>query len=275
MMAVSGPRGEQIALGMSRLAIDPTNRRQAGLPRAPGVLVHSFRGDLVKAYPDLFQAWRRAIGKPPAKLQVDKITPMPAQGGGHCAFAEGHLDPDGKGMQTFRDYMCVSAPMPNGAYTVMLNHATAPDAVAERERGTMQAIVASWKVDQAVLNRQAAAASQRMAADTQARIQQNQRAVARIQQIGEQATLRMKNVQEANDAQHAGWSAQQDANTRRTQGFSNYLLDQTVVQDNAMHGTGTVGHGTAWNSTADALVKADPRRFEIVDTPGYWRGVDY
>jgi hypothetical protein len=30
-----------------------------------------------------------------------------------------------------------------------------------------------------------------------------------------------------------------------------------------------------WNSTADALVKANPNRYEIVDTPNFWKGVDY
>ena len=30
-----------------------------------------------------------------------------------------------------------------------------------------------------------------------------------------------------------------------------------------------------WNSEADALVKADPNRFEYVTAPNYWRGTDY
>jgi hypothetical protein len=42
-----------------------------------------------------------------------------------------------------------------------------------------------------------------------------------------------------------------------------------------MYSNGAIGHGTAWNSAADALVKADPNRYEIVNTPNYWRGVDY
>jgi hypothetical protein len=42
-----------------------------------------------------------------------------------------------------------------------------------------------------------------------------------------------------------------------------------------MYGNGTVGHGTVWTSTANTLVKADPDRYEIVDTPNFWRGVDY
>ena len=42
-----------------------------------------------------------------------------------------------------------------------------------------------------------------------------------------------------------------------------------------MYGNGTIGHGTVWNSEADALVKANPSRWEIVNTPDYWKGVDY
>jgi hypothetical protein len=37
-----------------------------------------------------------------------------------------------------------------------------------------------------------------------------------------------------------------------------------VIQDNNMYGSGTIGHGTLWNSQADALVKADPNRFEYM-----------
>ena len=38
---------------------------------------------------------------------------------------------------------------------------------------------------------------------------------------------------------------------------------------------GTLAHGTLWNATAEALVKADRNRFEVVDKPGYWQGTDY
>ena len=53
------------------------------------------------------------------------------------------------------------------------------------------------------------------------------------------------------------------------------LLDQTVIQDNNVYGSGTIGHGTVWNSTADALVKANPNRYEIVNAPNFWKGWDY
>jgi len=42
-----------------------------------------------------------------------------------------------------------------------------------------------------------------------------------------------------------------------------------------VYGNGTIGHATVWNSTANALVKADPNRYEIVNSPDFWRGWDY
>jgi endo-beta-N-acetylglucosaminidase D len=79
----------------------------------------------------------------------------------------------------------------------------------------------------------------------------------------------------ANDQQHADWSQHEEDISRNGQGFSNYILDQTVIQDNNMYGNGTIGHGTVWNNQADALVKADPNRFEYVTVPNYWRGTDF
>jgi hypothetical protein len=42
-----------------------------------------------------------------------------------------------------------------------------------------------------------------------------------------------------------------------------------------LDGSGAVGHATVWNTTAEALVKYDPNRFEIVDNPNYWEGTDF
>jgi Ni/Co efflux regulator RcnB len=278
MMLVTGPHGEQVGLNMTKTGIDPTNPQQMQLRRSrmpvmQGTIVYPFRGDMAKSFPDLFQAWRHANGKPPAKLQVDEIKPMQAVEGNHCVMANGHMDPDGKGMQIFSDYMCAFDPAKyNGMYLVTLSHSIFPE---EKERETVKAIVSSWKVNQQVIAQQTAAATQKMNENTQALIRQNQMQVDRIHQIGAQATARMQATEAANDAQHASYWAQQDSNARNGQGFSNYLLDQTVVQDNNMYNNGTVGHGTVWNGTADALVKSDPNRFEIVDTPGYWKGIDY
>ncbi len=95
-------------------------------------------------------------------------------------------------------------------------------------------------------------------------------AIAAIHQVGREAAARSAATNAANDAQHAGYWASQNSKARNNQGFSNYLLDQTVIQDNNKN-----THGTAWNTTANALVEANPNRFQYVDTPNYWKGVDY
>ena len=113
------------------------------------------------------------------------------------------------------------------------------------------------------------------AAERQAVQARTAQIVGSINQIGANATARMNAVQAANDAQHAQWNAGQDSNARSNQAFHNYLLDQTVVQDSNMYGNGTIGHGTLWNTTADALVRANPDRFQYVDKPDFWQGTDY
>ena len=66
------------------------------------------------------------------------------------------------------------------------------------------------------------------------------------------------------------YEARSNAQDRSSQAFSNYIRDQTVIVDRDNN-----AHGTVWNATADSMVKNDPRRFGYVDTPNFWKGVDY
>jgi hypothetical protein len=270
-MLVAGPHGEQVYLGMSRMGIDPTHPGNQMIPRVPGTVIYPFRGDMPKEFANMFQAWRRAGGKPPAPLQVEQVKPMQGLPGSHCVIAEGQLDPDGRGMQKFNDNMCASDPGNTGGYTVTLSHMAAPTAFAEQEHATLSAILASWKVNLQVVNQQAAAAVQQMNANTQAAIRRSQQIVGNINQIGANATARYNATQAANDAQHAEYWAQQDANARNAQGFSNYLLDQTVIRDVQDPNT----HVTVWNQAAEVWKKAYPDRIEEVPTSQYINGQDY
>ena len=187
--------------------------------------------------------------------------------------------------------MCANRSQPSGERTTItrtFNIMT--DAQSEQEQSTVMAMYQSVKVNQQVMNQQMQQKlAQKQQSDQQWRAWGQQQS-DRIRAQGEAAQKSFADRQAANDAQHAGywdqqntnaaqhahWSACQESNTaqhsnwndgqntkaRNGQGFSNYLLDQTVVQDNNMYGNGTVGHGTVWNSTADALVKADPNRFQ-------------
>jgi len=282
-MLVHGPNGEQLGMDMIRPAVDPTNAWQARMAQAhysvvrPGSVLYPFRGDLTKEFVNVFQAWRRAGGGGPAKIEVDKIQTMPnSDPGSHTVWASGHLDPDGKGMQFFSDMMTVNNPDPQwGTYSVTLHHALLPNAVADREKPLMTAVISSYLPNMQVINRQNAALLQQKRQSDQQILNMSQQYVNQIHQIGAQATARMNATEAANDAQHAGYWAQQNTNARQSAGFSNYLLDQSVVQNNNVAGTGMVGHSTQWNSVANAMVQANPNKYEIVNTPNYWQGVDY
>jgi hypothetical protein len=57
---------------------------------------------------------------------------------------------------------------------------------------------------------------------------------------------------------------------RYSKSFQNYQLDRSQIQDNDFN-----ARGTASNGLAEALVKADPNRFQYVQTKDFLKGVDY
>ena len=273
---VKGPQGEVLALNMMRNAVDPSSQwqrrfRQNGGSPPPGSIVYPYHGNLVKAFPELFQQWRRAGGQGPAPLQIDSIEPMQSGQGQECVHVKGQMDPDGRGMQSMNDMMCAILPLDFGGYTVTLHHCLLPTALAEREKDTVTAMIASWKLNAEVINRQMAEAAQQKAASDQAILAQGQQAVANIKAIGERARIRNDAVQAANDAQHAGYWARQDTNARNGQGFTNYQRDQTVVRDVEDPNT----HVTVWNQTAGWLERAFPNRIEEVPVSQYIKGQDF
>jgi hypothetical protein len=73
-----------------------------------------------------------------------------------------------------------------------------------------------------------------------------------------------------NDRHNQSVEARWDSNDKHSQAFSNYLLDQSVISDNRNN-----GHATVWNQTAESLVRDNPARLSYVETPNFWKGVDY
>jgi hypothetical protein len=277
-MSMIGPNGEKVVYGAMMPAVDPYNPQQVqavqyGIYRGTGTILYPYHPDLGRAYPELLQAWRRALNLPPAKLQVDRIEPI--KGAGNCVLVTGHIDADGQGMKKLIDDICQSPPAQWGAYTITRNFNIMTDAQSEREQGTVMAMFRSVKINQQVMNQQMQQKlAQKQHSDQQWRAFGQQQS-DRIRAQGQAAQKSFADRQAANDVQHAQWNAGQDINARNNQEFHNYILDQTVVQDNNMYGNGTIGHGTLWNNTADALVKADPNRFEYVEKPNFWEGTDF
>ena len=265
---MAGPRGEFAFLNEARAAVDPTNpilrqlQQGGGLGGSYGRIVCPYNVNLVQAYPEILRQWRHLGGNDrPVNFQNVHAEPLPGQQGQRCVHVTGIRDAGGgDGEQEMNLVLCTTFPN-QGSYMVLIFQTLLPIALADQERATAGAVLASFELNRAVVNQQASA----YAAP----------GIAAIHAIGERAAAQRDARNSEYDAQHAGYWAQQDTNARNSLAFSNLQLDQTVVQDNDPYGDGTVGHATLWNSTADALVKADPDRFSYVTTPNYIKGTDF
>lgn len=263
-----GPNGEGVALGFPLLASDTNNpsvrQTMATLQRGglqntayARALYYPYGGDLGKTFSDLVNMERRLGGQGPASIQISSETPAQFPAPWRCAHLAGKIDPnDGKGPREMNTVFCSAPPARFGSFMNIAYHTAVPVALADKERPTMGAILASFAPNQAVIRSQANA----IAAPE----------IARIHEIGRQAAQQAAAAHAAEDAHNRSVEARWDAQDKSNQAFSNYLLDQTVIQDN-LKGT----HSTEWNQTADALVKSDPQRYQYVDTPNFWKGVDY
>lgn len=190
-------------------------------------------------------------------MQVESETAMPAAAGSRCARLQGRLESnDGKGRKEFNTVFCSGTLSRMGQYTNIAFHSAVPEASAVQERATMAAILNSFQVNMGVVNREAAA----LAAP----------AIEQIHAIGRAAAAQAQQAHAMEDRQNQAVEARWDSQDKHNQAFSNYLLDQTVISDNQ-----NSAHATVWNQTADALVKGNPSRFGYVDTPNFWKGVDY
>ena len=272
-MSMIGPNGEQAVYDAIKSAVDPNNPQQVqavryGIYKGTGTMLYAYHQDLGKAYPQLIQAWRRSNNMPPAKLQVDKIEPI--KGSSNCVLVTGHIDADGRGMKKLIDDICQSPPVQWGAYTITRTFNIMTDAQSEQEQSTVMAMYMSVKVNKQVINQQMQQKlGQKQQSDQQWRAFGQQQSDL-INAQGQAAQARFNATEAANDAQHASWNAGQNANAQNNQGFSNYLLDQSVVQKNS-----TGAHATAWNSTADALVRSNPNKYSYVSNSNYIPGTDY
>ena len=283
---VAGPQGESLGLNYYYLVYDPynpsvQNRLQRGI-KFQNEIDYPTNADLTKSFADVFQRIRAQAGQGPAPLTVDSVQAVSGSQG-QCVNATGQLNPDGTAMRDMKMLLCRSTPNQNGQYFFTITKCLLPLGATDQQRATAAAIMASYKADmqraQAIANAQSAPIIAQMQqtyqAHQQALMSFTQQQIANIHQIGANATARYNATQASNSAEWAGFDQQENNISRQGQGFSNYLLDQSVVQNNNVGGTGMAGHATMWNSAADALVKSNPNRYEIVNTPNYWNGVDY
>lgn len=264
----NGPNGEFVALGAPYLAMDnstPQGRQfqqratQGDLRNTSYAqsLFYPFGQPLGRTFADLSRMTGERARAAPMPLRIDSEEPVASQGGARCARlrGEGGL-PGAQGPAKFDTVFCVSPPVSGGSWMALAYHLAAPAAVDAQQHATLLAIRASYQPNNAEIQRLAG--------------QYAAPGIAQIREIGRLATARAAEADQTRIAMRNQYEARGDAQDRRSQSFSNYIRDQTVLVDRDRN-----THGTTWNQTADEMVRTDPQRYGYVDRPGYWKGVDY
>jgi hypothetical protein len=249
---IVGPRGESVLLSNSVGPIfDPSNPQvQARLryanPNNPPILCPS--ADALQTY--LCILHRR--GAQPM-FQLRNSRPIPPQRlAVQAVLIDADLDlHDGRGVMSCELGLAITAPG-NFGRTLGINGTCAPQASAAQEQPTLKAIYDSYSINGQVV-------SQEFAADER-----------RSREAGNNARIQANNAHAAEDAQSASFQAHMDNIDRFSKSFQNYQLDQTELQDNEQNARGAVP-----NSLADALIKANPDRFQSVPTQNFLKGADF
>ncbi len=133
-----------------------------------------------------------------------------------------------------------------GSYLVVLSQTQIPLNLAAQERATVGAIFGSFQQNTALIAQQASALSAPQ--------------LGVIRAIGQQAAANYQATQERNDIQHSSFYQTWDDRDKRNTGFSNYLLDYSVVRDVE----NPTDHATLWNVDADEFMRRFPGRIELV-----------
>ncbi len=259
-----GPNGEKLSFGMRLAAIDTSNPQvrqrvsmetQGGRNPLPGsYVVIPYNMDVGQAYISAIQQMAQKQRRQPPSLQITKVTQAPSQAGASVYILEADLDAhDGLGIVSLIAQIYRTAPFDaQGNWAMTVYGASIPKPLVSSESATVAAIFKSYKLNEKVV------------------VGQIQNQIVASQAYTDAVLARAKASQNAFDQKLANDRANQDARDKVNQGFANILLDQTVVRDADNHVRGTIP-----NDYADALVKADPNRFQYVPTQDYLKGIDY
>jgi hypothetical protein len=267
-IVASGPEGDSAELGVAFLAFDTNNPqtqqllrtlRQGGLRNTSYATASyvPYGGDLAKTYTYLMGELRKKANLAPATYNFSSATPAQSGGRTRCVHLVGTVDlGDNKGPREFNGLYCQDPPGQGGSFLSTAYTTIAPMQIAAKERATLAAILSSFQVNQQVVSQQAAA----IAAP----------AIEQIHAIGRAAAEQARSSHEAFEIHNSSVYSRWDSQDKRSQEFENYQLGYSVIST-----TDNSAHGTFWNEDADALVKSNPDKFEYVNAPNYWKGIDY
>jgi hypothetical protein len=250
---IVGPGGESVLLSNTVGPIYDANNSQVRArlryANANNRPILCPNGDALQTYLCLLQ---QGGAKP--TFQLKNSRPLPAQGRVvQAVLIDADLDlHDGRGAISCELGLSVTAVSPLGERTLGINGTCAPRASAAQAQRTLKAIYDSYSINGQVVAREYAGDERRS------------------REAGANARIQANNAHAAEDAQSASFQAHMDNIDRFSKSFQNYQLDQTELQDNNERARGAVP-----NSLADALIKSNPDRFQMVPTQDFLKGADF
>jgi hypothetical protein len=239
-----GPHGEKMRFGMAQSAIDFGNPQSRALGRGPGgtapgnyvAIPAGTPGDV--AFKMMVAQLAQKQRRPAPVVNYAVVQALPVQGSSRNYFMVGTTTmPDGSTDETWIEVM-ESTTLMMGTWQMNVYQITVPTDLSDQEANTVASMFSTYKTNNAVMMNEITADNRQ------------------IQQV-------TKNFMD--------WSKKtMDASDRSTTATTNYLLGQTVVSDSALN-----AHGTVSDDVANALIAANPNRFQAVSSGGFVKGIDY
>ena len=243
-VTATGPHGETLRFGMAQSAIDFSNPQSRALGRGPGgtapgnfvAIPYGTPGDT--AFKQVITQLSQKQRKPAPAITYAAVTTLPSQGGGKNYFLQGTVTPPGGAPVTTWIEVMEGTLGQAGVWQVNIFDVSVPPAYAGQEANTVMSMFKTYKTNDAVIMGQISVSEKQTQAITNNFMVQSQKMM--------------------------------DASDRSTQAESNYLLGNTVISDSDLN-----GHGTVSDDVANALIAADPNRFQAVSSGSYVKGIDY
>jgi hypothetical protein len=269
-LTAEGPNGEMVGLGIMYQGIQNPGMRAPnfGGMRWSAPLVAPFGGNLFDDFASVINQVRRNQHQSPGTFRLTRSENLPGNQQEQRviqAFFEVDFH-DGKGNRKGTARVGTMHVRGLDTWAMTVSTSNIPSALAEAEDPTLKAILRSYSQDGRVIARE------------------TNQVIAGIHANARAAQSRANAQSAANDAHNRAFDqhmkdldsnatasdAHMDSLDRSSKSFQNYQLDREVIQDNDRSERGTVGNGYG-----DALVKANPDRFQYVKQQDFIKGVDY
>ena len=239
MSAPRAPMGKSLRFGMAQSVADP-NTQSRTLLAGP---LHNFVSipfgtPADQAYTAMVDQLARYARQTPPTIKYVQIQQFPdSQGGGKNTLLVADVSTPAGPVVSWTE-VSMSTPQAMGSWQMTIYNVAVPPALADKEAATAVSMFPAYKPNYAAIQ---------AAGNTDFR-----------KTMGTFAYTNYVNGQLL------------DSSARSTQATSNYLLGNTVVSDSALN-----AHGTVSDDVANALIAANPNRFQAVPSSGMVRGIDY